>query len=180
MRLTITGLAVRSQRVVKGVYVWVLESPLTIFFSVVCTVAFGELVLINLSLISHVPWEKLQIAADIFNKTSIGFGALLAGLGGFKYIEDYLARERVKVKRRIYLDLYPVGHSENFDIVEREGKRGELYCRDKKSKIVRHVGNRYTYHELGWPPYGIKTLSDTEFGNYNKGDTILLAGEIGT
>ncbi len=126
------------------------------------------------------PPEKVDIYADIFYKLAIGFGAISAGLGGFRYLSKYFEYEKIAVKKKDYMNLYPPSEfTERFDIVNRKSKKRELYLRDKQEKIVRHIGNGATYSEMGWTNYKIITLEDKDFDEFEKGETILVTGKVG-
>jgi hypothetical protein len=119
--------------------------------------------------------ERVDIYADIFSKLAIGFGAMSAGLGGFRFLSQYFEYEKATVRKKEYMNLYPPHEfTDRYDIVNRKSKKRELYLRDKQEKNVRHIENGSTYNELGWKTYKIITLDDKDFEQYNKEERILI------
>jgi len=155
------------------------DMPLTSTLIVIASVSFVYFIVIIL-LQFVMPPEKVDIYADIFSKLGIGFGAISAGLGGFRFLSKYFEYEKIAVRKKDYMNLYPPNEfTERFDIVNRKSKKKELYLRDKQEKIIRHIGNGATYSEMGWTKYKIITLEDKEFDEFEKGETILVTGKVG-
>lgn len=124
--------------------------------------------------------DKALVIAEVFNKSAIGFGALIAGVGGLKYLENYIENEKIKMRKEKYMSLYPTSEfDKTYDVVERKSVRGEFYIHEKNGDKVRHIGNSHTYNELGWARFGVKTLNDEEFNKFDRGDVILLSGKVG-
>lgn len=163
---------------------FVLNSPLSVAVFAIFTSAFLALVVINLVLPFVMSLEKVAVVADIFNKSAFGFGTLLAGLGSFAYLETYIEKEKIKIRKRMYEKLYPkeqFGKGKRFNVVQGEGRKGKLYLLDDKKRSKRHIGNYVeTYIELGWDAHGIITISDEEFYKLSEEEEpILISGRVG-
>lgn len=174
----------KKNNFVKPIMEFVINSPLSVAVFVIFTLAFFALVVINLVLLFLMPLEKVAVVANIFNKSAFGFGALLAGLGSFAYLETYIEKEKIKMRRRMYEKLYPknqFGEDKRFNVIEKEGRKGKLYIHDNKKGSRRHIGNYWeTYIALGWDTYRIITLPDEVFNKLSEEEEpILISGRVG-
>lgn len=161
-------------------------SFISIAIFVVFSFAIFELITINLVFPHLLPIEAVATIADIFNKTAIGFGALIAGLGGFAYLEGYIEKEKIKRKKIIYQKLYPIkqigiGKDFKFSVIHKKNTGNALYLHDKEKGAMRHIGNYETYVELGWNMIKIEELSKEDYDKItDEKDPILISGNIGT
>ena len=158
------------------------EIPLTAFIIAVGTVLFMWFLVLNLILPLYMPLQKVDLIADIFNKTAIGCSALFAVFGSFRYLERYFEIDKIRIREKMYADAYPIedfGEDKRYKIIQRESKIGEFYILDTTHGIIRHIGNSFTYQELGWARFDIDTLSDLEFKKFTRGNVILLSGKVG-
>lgn len=174
----------KENNVVKSIMEFIIDPPLSVAVFVTFTSAFLALAVINLLLPFVMPLEKVAVVADIFNKSAFGFGALLAGLGSFAYLETYIEKEKIKMRRRMYEKLYPkdqFGEDKRFNVIEKKGREGKLYIRDNKKGSRRHIGNYWeTYIALGWDTHNIITLPDEVFNKLSEEEEpILISGRVG-
>lgn len=159
---------------------------ISVVIFIVLLFAIVELITINLVFPHLLPLEVVATIADIFNKTAIGFGALIAGLGSFAYLEGYIEKEKIKMKKRMYQKLYPIkqigiGENFKFSIIHKKNTGNALYLHDKDKKTMRHIGNYETYVELGWNMIKIEELSGEDYDKItDENEPILISGKIGT
>lgn len=137
---------------------------------------FGLLMYLSIfALIFIWPLEKVSMYADIFNKSAIGLGALLAGMGALSFLGRIISKEFEIIRKKDYQKLYPINEfPQRFDIIDHKSRKKRFYLRDKKEKIVRHIEDGYTYFQLGWSKFDIETLEDNDFEKYSKGESISI------
>jgi len=76
------------------------DAPLTTMLIILALIGFANYIILNFLQFSMSP-QKLDIYADIFSKLSFGFGAMSAGLGGFRYLSHYFEYEKKTIRIKI-------------------------------------------------------------------------------
>lgn len=86
---------------------------------------------------------------------------------------EWIERLREKYPRSLF--------GVTLEVVEKIERPGKLYLLDKREKnIIRHIGNRTTYHDLEFDDIAPRQLTNQEFDNFDKADRILTRGIPGT
>jgi hypothetical protein len=126
-------------------------------------------------------FQSVESLSRIFENTAIGFGAIIAGIGGFKFILDSLANIASEKKAQEFKRLYPANKAGiDFEVVDSPIQPGKKYVIDKIRKVRRHIGSSQTYTDIGLRVVALKPYTENEFNKYPEGDIILTRGKPGT
>lgn len=113
-----------------------------------------------------------------FNHIALGvvalFGILVTGVAVDSKVKEaeWIERLREKYPRSLF--------GTTLEVVTR-GQSGKLYLLDRReNNVIRHIGNRTTYHDLEFDDMVIRSLSNQEFDSYDKADRVLTRGIPGT
>lgn len=152
--------------------------------TIILTIVVGYSFLLLFIFPFVLPADSAESLAKIFQLVGAGFGAIMAGLGGFNFIADYIRRTSEEEERLrkivLYQRIYPVtSHGETFEIIQPESRKGTLYVLEKDAGVVHHIGNIQTYHDLKFTAIPTKTVKDEEFDKYTLRETILTRGTPG-
>lgn len=121
--------------------------------------------------------ENIKSFADIFNKTAVGVGAIMGGIGGLKYFEAWIRKNDPKeyidrLKKFYSYDNYSKGA---FKVVQKESEKGKIYTLHVKESKLHHIANYPTFLDIELNRYEIETLRDEEFDKYILGQKILTS-----
>jgi hypothetical protein len=169
---------------IKSIIGYVASCPLSVAGIAVFILAFLGFVIINLVLVLVMPLGEVTIIADVFNKSALGFGALLAGLGSLIYLETYIEKDKIKMRKKMYEKLYPkeeFGENKRFSVIQKEGRKGRLYIYDRQKGSRRHIGNYWeTYVTLGWDMHKTITLKNEAFDKLSEEEEpIIISRRVG-
>lgn len=125
--------------------------------------------------------NMLQIS-QIFNNITVGIGALLAGAGGLKILDDWLELKKENQRReKLRAELktrYPLSqHIKTYRLIESDSKPGWVYLHDLESGKKHHIASMLTLLRLGYMRNWAKNISVKEFDLIPEGDEFLTDGE---
>lgn len=150
-------------------------------FSKVTVFAFiGLFILYAFVLPLFIPIGQAEKLSKIFNNVALGFGALLAGAGGFRVIMKYLGNEIEKDRIEKYKKVFSTAEfGKTYDLVEWKRNKGTIYIREFRKKKLRHIGNIFTLYDLGFGSFPVKSIPHKEFLKYKLGKPFITRGKIG-
>ena len=145
------------------------------------TVAVLIILLILLLLSAFISINSIEVYSRIFNNVAIGFGAILAGLGGLRYLVNYIEEKEkingIKNEIKKYQKVYPpLQKNITYKIVQSSDKKGKIYILDKDN-ILHHVRNYPTFLDLDLSQDEIETIKAEDFSKYSVGKSIQTRSE---
>ena len=116
----------------------------------------------------------LKAASEIFQSFGVGFGALLAGLGGLTVFWDWWQKKQEENERlKKYKEKYPRKLlNKDFELIRSDSNHDPVYILDLKTKIKHWIKDQKTRKELGFRPDDVKEIDDTTFKLYDEGNEI--------
>jgi len=120
----------------------------------------------------------LKEISEIFSNFGVGFGTLLAGLGGGVVFWNWAkARKDVSDFKKIQDTYHPSKLNVSFKLFRFPNKYGRIYIYDLENKEKHWIKNMGTYAELGyeaekWLDVSDETL-DKEYKNYKEKKDII-------
>lgn len=116
----------------------------------------------------------IKIASEVFQSFGVGFGALLAGLGGLTVFWDWWQKKRKKDNSiEEYKNIYPrFNLNKTFKIIRYKNDNVRVYILDLKDKTRHWVKDPPTLRALGFSGRDAQTLEDSEFEGHKEGEEI--------
>lgn len=119
--------------------------------------------------------------SQIFYNFGVGFGALVAGIGGFKLISEYLSSRKKQSLISNYKNKYPKEKlNDTFKIVRSPVMLGKIYIIDLKTNTKHWIKSLETLTDLDFYFDDAKDIDIKEFDGYTDGDGMLTSGIPGS
>jgi hypothetical protein len=117
-----------------------------------------------------------QNVADVVQPFAVSFGAIIAALGGFSLIGDWLQkRQHTDDLVRYWQKKFPIsklGKPNGYRFIEKEGAEGIIFLHDLKNKRRHWVSNLQTLRKVWMPNPERQTLPAKEFEEIQPGEHI--------
>jgi hypothetical protein len=105
--------------------------------------------------------------ADVLQPIALSFGAIIAAVGGFNLIGDWIKKQkRSEDLIRYWQKLFPAGDMDKpkgYRFIEKEGAEGVIYLHDMKNNRKRWIENLETLRKVWGPNPRRHTLEASEF-----------------
>lgn len=119
----------------------------------------------------------LKISESVYN-LALAFGAVTAGFGGLKLIDDYIDNRRTKKRIEKYRRWYPrdcIG--EEFDLVHKPNARGTIYLLDKHFQTRHWIRSWQTFIDLNFNSSDVEEIEKKLFDSYAEREEIFTRHE---
>ncbi len=120
--------------------------------------------------------------SEIFSNYTVGFGALLAGLGGLKILNEWGSNIKENNRRNKLRDelkvRYPsIAQGKKFRLIETKFPPGWVYLHDKIMNEKHHIASMLTMIKLGFNRDEVDIISQIEFNAIPEKQEFLTDGE---
>lgn len=145
----------------------------SIIFSVVCLSIFG---LIYLEGLDPAELERQKQVALVLQSLAVSFGAVIAAIGGFSLIGDWLKKRKQSDELIAYWQKrFPISNLEKpsgYRFVESKDSKGTIYLHNRKNNQKHWIANVKTILKLWGPNPPINTLDTAEIDKLSSGEHI--------
>lgn len=146
--------------------------------------AYILITVLIISIISIIYLETLNTAelvhqkrvAEVMQPFSLSFGALVAAIGGFGLISEWLKRRKdsddsIEYWRRRF-PIQNLDSKNGFRFIDRVGSEGVIYVHDKKNNKKHWISNLVSMRKIWGPNFNRDTLQPPEFDDIPTAENI--------